>query len=192
MRSLIAISFAAIISAYAVTTAAQATSTERFTFARPPAPESTVDPKDRLTVDLHRWSSDAERDQMRGVLADGNPGTMLNAFRYISRVGTLQWPGGVIYGVHYARRISRADGGADIILAVDRPLWTWWDSSIPSTEYPFTVIQLRLNKDGNGEGRASFGVKIQEDKTAGVILDDFTKAPVLLTDVRSETGEVSG
>jgi len=32
---------------------------DRFTFARPPAPESTVDPKGRLSVNIERWTNNS-------------------------------------------------------------------------------------------------------------------------------------
>jgi hypothetical protein len=163
---------------------------ERFSFARPPAPDSTVDPKDRLNLVIDRWSSDAERDRMLGVITESGPAKLLDAFWDVSRIGTLYWAGGLEYAVRYARRVARPDGGADVVLVVERPLWVWWDSNLAkhaaSPDHPFTVVQLRLGKDGKGEGRVSFGVPFESDKTAGVLLGDFTKAPALLSDVRRE------
>jgi hypothetical protein len=190
MRPIISISLAlSMVLASVVPTLANTAPAARFTFARPAAPDSTVDPKDRLTVVIDRWSSDTERDRMLGVIAESGDAKLLDAFWDVARVGTFYWPGGLEYGVRYARRVARPEGGADVILVVERPLWVWWDSkSTPSTEYPFTVVQLRLGKDDKGEGRVSLGIPIIQDKTAGVVLADFAKAPALLTDVRHESG----
>ena len=57
---------------------------------------------------------------------------------------------------------------------------------MPSTPYEFTVIQMRLGKDGRGEGRVSLGVPVASDKTLGVALSDYVKAPSLLADVRRD------
>jgi hypothetical protein len=66
----------------------------------------------------------------------------------------------------------------------------WWDSTFQSTPYPFSVVQIRLGKDGAGEGRVSSGVPVASDKMLGVALADFGKAPAVLADVRrqAETG----
>ncbi len=159
---------------------------ERFTFARPPAPASTVDPPDRLGLVINRWSTDAERDTLLGVITESGQAKLLDAFWNVGRVGTLNWPGGLEYAVRYARRHARPDGGSDVVLVVERPLWIWWDAKIGSTDHPFTVVQLRLDKDGKGEGRVSFGVPVGSDKTIGVALSDFARAPAVLTAVRRE------
>ena len=159
---------------------------ERFTFARPPAPESTVDPKDRMSVAIDRWSTEADRDRLRATVAESGEGKLLDAFRGVSRVGTLHWPGGLEYAVLYARSHSRPDGGTDVVLVVDRPLWRWWESKDAATTYAYTVVQLRLDKDGKGEGRLSLDVPVTRDDTFGVMLADYSKAPVVLVDVRRE------
>lgn len=190
MRLLVSISLALLmVLGSVVHISAHTAPVERFSFARPPAPESTVDPKDRLTVVIDRWSSDAERDRMLNVIMESGQAQLLDAFWDVSRIGTLHWPGGLEYAVRYARRMPRPDGTADVVLVVERPLWVWWDTSIPaSSDNPYTVVQLRLGKDGKGEGRVSLGQTISTDKAAGVVLADFTKAPALLNDVRSERG----
>ncbi len=50
-------------------------------------------------------------------------------------------------------------------------------------EYPFTVIQLRVNGDGQGEGRMSLATKVV---AAGneIVLENYNSQPVLLNDVK--------
>jgi hypothetical protein len=159
---------------------------DRFTFARPPAPESTVDPKGRLSVAIDRWSTDTERDRLVADLAQNGPDKLLDALRDAPNAGTMYWPGGTLYSVRYARRITRPDGGIDAVFVVDRPLWMWWESKPASMPYPYSVVQVRLGKDGAGEGRVSHGVPVSSDKALGVVLSDYAKAPAVLTDVRHE------
>src|SRR4051812_25777453 len=109
---------------------------DRFTFARPPAPESTVDPKDRLSVSIERWSTDADRDRLiAGMTQDGQE-TMINTMRDVQSVATFYWPGGLLSSVRSARLASRPDGGTDVVLVVDRPLWLWWEAKPTPTNYP--------------------------------------------------------
>jgi hypothetical protein len=188
MRILIGIGLA-LLTVLGVTTSLSADvfAADRFTFARPPAPESTVDPKSgRLSVDIDRWSTATDRDSLVKAIGENGREKLLDSFREVGRIGTLYWPGGLEYAVRYAWRSQRADGGAEVVLVVDRPLWIWWDSFAPSATYPYTVVQMRLGKDGSGEGRVSLGVPVDSDKTLGVALAAFAKAPALLADVRRE------
>ena len=187
MRSKVTMSLALMVLGVTSVSSANMLIVDRFTFARPPAPESTVDPKNnRMSVDIDRWSSDADRDRLRATLAESGDQKLLDAFRGVSRLGTLYWPGGLEYAVLYARSNSRPDGGTDVVLIVDRPVWRWWDSKEAATTYGYTVVQLRLGKDGNGEGRLSLDVPVTRDDTFGVVLSDYSKAPVVLADVRRE------
>ena len=159
---------------------------DRFTFTRPPAPESVVDPKSgRLNIDIVQWSTPADRDRLVAAITQDGPEKLLDAFRDVGRIGTLYWPGGLEYTVRYALRSPRPDGGTEVTLVIDRPAWLWWNASAPSTPYQFSVVQIRFGKNGTGEGRLSLGVPVAADKTLGVALADYDKAPALLTDVRA-------
>ncbi len=183
-KHILAVLVAAALSADAAGAAGAAA---RFTFARPAAPESTVDPKTgRLDLVIDRWATDAERDQVLAALAADGPEHLLDAFRTVARVGTLHWPGGLEYTVRYARQAPRADGGSDVVLVVDRPVWTWWDATASSPTGQYTVVHLRLGKGGTGEGRISRDAQVRRDDTLGVSLADGAQAPVMLTDVRRE------
>jgi len=120
--------------------------------------------------------------------AAAEPARLLDAFRDIGGIGYLQWPGGVEHTIRYARRATRADGGADITLVAERPLWIWWDANAKWAPEPgFTVLHVRVNKDGTGEGRAAATTRVRSDKEAGIALAD-ANAPVLLTDIRRARG----
>jgi hypothetical protein len=55
-----------------------------------------------------------------------------------------------------------------------------------STDYPFTVIQVRMGKDGRGEGRSSLTTTVGADREAGIALSDFAKSAVVMNNVRRE------
>ena len=185
MRNTLGISLALLMVLGTARLSADEIASDRFSFARPPAPASTVDPDtNRLDVVIDRWSTDADRDQVVKTIAENGVGNLLDAFRTSPRAGTLHWPAGTQYAIHYARRQARPDGGSDVILVIERPLWMWWDTTNGSTTYPFSVVHLRLGKDGTGEGRVSLNVTVTSDMALGVALADYAKAPVVLTDVR--------
>jgi hypothetical protein len=74
------------------------------------------------------------------------------------------------------------------VLATDRPIGFWEASHRPRTiDYPFTLVEVRLNADGEGEGKLSLATKITADKDGKtVVLEDYGSQPVLLTSVKRE------
>ena len=73
-------------------------------------------------------------------------------------------------------------------LITDRRIGFWEASRQPrSIDYPFTVIELRLNGDGEGEGKMSVATKIIADKQSNtIVLENYDLQPVLLTSVKRE------
>ena len=169
--------------AYAQTDSAK----ERFTFVAANGSKAGPSGEGRLELVVTRWSSDAERDRVRSVVTEG-PDKLLNAFHDSYMTGWIHWPGNLDYTLRYARRTLRPDGGEDLVLVTDAPIWLGWEPALSTrgTEAPFTVIQLRLNKEGTGEGKVYLGTKIRSDKDAGIVLEDDASQPTLLTDIRRE------
>jgi hypothetical protein len=52
-----------------------------------------------------------------------------------------------------------------------------------SFDYPFTLIQLQVDKDGNGVGKASIATRITKEDNV-IELEDFANVPVMLNDVK--------
>lgn len=157
----------------------------RFTFMPPHPPETTVDPKGAFELTLNRWSTDAERDALRESVAEMGPDHMLAALRGSGDIGRLQWPGGLTYNVRYARQVTRAGGQQEIVLVTDRPVWVWWDEAgiTPTTDYTFTVLQLRMNGTG-GDARSSLTAAVQTDPETGVGLASTADNAIVMMDVR--------
>jgi hypothetical protein len=174
------------IACTAVLSAETARSVGEYTFVVADAPKDAFSTDGRLRVRLARWSTDSERQQIMGTLEE--PSKLLRSLPYAAGVvGYLQWPGGLEYTGRYARRTTRPDGGADIVMVVERPLWLWWD---PNAKWPadqeFTVVQLRIGKSGTGEGRIATGDGVRRDSDSGLVISDTTK-PALLTNVGRES-----
>ena len=86
------------------------------------------------------------------------------------------------YAIRYAGRVVASDGAERIILITDRRMG-------PSTG-DFSVIDLRLNPKGEGEGRISLNGKVTLDSAANVIVpENDAAAPVVLRNVRRSSGE---
>ena len=141
------------------------------------------------TVDLvvSRWSTESERDTLIAVLLDKGPDALLDTLRKTRRVGSIRTPNSLGYALRYAQNIPGEDGGRRIILVTDRPIGFWEAANQPRTiDYPFTLIELRLNADGDGEGKMSIATKITGNRERGLIeLEDYARQPVRLLSVHS-------
>ncbi|HEY3044839.1 MAG TPA: hypothetical protein VGJ39_12480, partial [Vicinamibacterales bacterium] len=139
----------------------------------------------------------------RGDAAPLNPIAALTAA--IGRAPTIGyiWTNDVTgYSIKYAYHAPLPDGGERIILATDRRLGAYsagWKpvaapgaealaKAAPPTDYEFTVIEIRLDSKGLGEGKTSLTTKvIVDDNVPGaktVALDDYAAAPAILKNVK--------
>lgn len=141
-----------------------------------------------LTVEMvvNRWSTDAERDRLMAVLTEKGADALLETLRDMPRVGYIRTPDSIGYDLHFARRRPRGDGGERVVLATDRYISFWEATNRPRT--PFTVIDLRIGPNGEGEGKMSLFAKVIPDKESNtIVLEDYGTQPVLLKNVRKET-----
>jgi hypothetical protein len=147
--------------------------------ARPGATTSTVD------IAINRWSTDEERDRLKNMLKEKGQDALLSALQKLPVVGYINTPGSLRYDLHFARQRPEPDGGRMIFLLTDRYVSAWEAANQPrSIEYPFTLIQLKLDKNGRGVGKASIATKITEDEDGTITLEDWADQPVRLNDVR--------
>src|SRR5215475_6108064 len=103
-------------------------------------------------------------------------------------LGILWTSENVGYSIKYAYRIPQPDGGERIILATDRRIGAWsnlWKPASAATavtqqDYPFSVIELRVNSKGEGEGRGPLGGRVAVDDEAKTIgVDNYSVLPTV-------------
>jgi len=116
------------------------------------------------------------------------PEKLLDALQDAKPVGHFGAPGQLSWDLRFARKTPLPDGGERVVLVTDRRIGFWEAANRPrSIDYPFTVIELRLNKDGEGEGKISLATKVIFDKDANTItLENYDLQPVQLTHVKRE------
>jgi len=139
-----------------------------------------------ITVD--KWSTDKDRDKLMTVMREKGPEKLLDALQDMPRVGHFGAPGNLSWDIHFARKVPLPDGGERVVLATDRRIGFWEAANQPrSIDYPFTVIELRLNRDGEGEGKMSLATKVIYDKEQNMLtLENYDTQPVQLTSVKRE------
>jgi hypothetical protein len=148
------------------------------------------------TVDIliERWTTDAERERLRSALKEGGSDALLRALRDIKdEVGTIRSPGSLGYPLRFALQVPHGAGGRRLIIATDRPVSFFEAWTRPRTsDYPFMIIDIRLDAKGEGEGKLLPLAKITAHGQHVVEVENYASVPVRLTKVRSETGSGQG
>lgn len=140
-----------------------------------------------VEIDVTRWSSEAEQQRLTDALLKGGPDGLLDTLREMPSVGTIRTPDSLGYDLRFAHQQPADDGGRRIVIGTDRPISFWEAVNQPrSVDYPFTVIEIHMPKEGLGEGKASIATRITA-RGKVISLENFATTPVQLNEVKSVT-----
>lgn len=140
----------------------------------------------RVMMRVTRWSTEAERGRLLETLTKSGPDSLLDVLKDQKSVGTIRTPDSLAYDLRYAHQEPGEDGGRRIVLATDRPISFWEARHQPRTmDYPFTVIQMQIDKNGEGKGTLSYATKIITRGNT-IELENFSTSPVMLTKIEAK------
>jgi hypothetical protein len=144
------------------------------------------------TIDftITRWSTDEERNQLLSIITENKNPTqpLLRALQKLPKVGYIRTPQSLGWDLHYARQSPLDEGGRRIVLATDRPIgFREARNASRSMDYPFTIIEIRLDAQDKGEGKILAGTKIFIDKkTNQLVLENYGQQPVRFNEIRKQ------
>ena len=140
----------------------------------------------QIDLTITRWSTPAEQDAMRTTLLE-QPKNALDVLRKMPEVGRIETPGNVGYALRYAQKSSA--GGTDrILLLTDRPVG-FAEAAVAgrTLDYPITVIELRVQPSGKGEGKIAVAARLIPNRMGReLMVEDWNFTPVLLQGVQRE------
>jgi hypothetical protein len=147
---------------------------------------------ENLSIHVLRWSSDDERGRLASAFMDKGDAGLQAVFEATPSHGIMWTNESLGYSLRFAHRAVLPDGGERIIVATDRRLGTWSAGDVwkpagqtAPTNYPFTVVELRLNRQGQGDGKMSLAAKVIFDQDARTLaLQNYGAGPILIKDVR--------
>jgi hypothetical protein len=138
-----------------------------------------------ITVD--RWSPNAERQRLVTALQTKGPDELLKQLQKNKPVGRIRTPDSLGYDLRYAHQTPLPEGGRMIVIATDRPIGFWEATQHPrSFDYRFTVIQMKLDGEGNGTGTLSYATRITAYENNVIGLEDFATQPIMLNNIRAQ------
>ena len=140
-----------------------------------------------VLIDVTRWSTDTERAKLVSTLLELGPKELLKELRDNRPTGTIRTPDSLAYDLRFAHQTPLDEGGRRIVLATDRPIGFWEAAHQPRTiDYPFTVIQMEIGRDGHGKGTLSYATKITARNKNTIELENFSTSRVMLTDIQAK------
>lgn len=136
-----------------------------------------------VTIRVERWTGPEEQEKLLGALRDSGQDEFLKELTRAKVVGWIATPTSLRYDFFYAQQ-QPTDNGRKIMMITDRPMQIAERmSASPSRDYPFSVIELHIDKDGRGSGTLAQLVQL---RLSGNFLgiENLATAPIKLNDVR--------
>jgi len=147
-----------------------------------------------VQINIDSWSTPEEREMLITTMVEKKPDDLLKALQKLPKRGFFRIPMArppdphhlsLGIDIHYAWQTPLPDGGRRIVLATDRYIGFSEARNQPrSIDYPFTLFEIRVNKEGKGEGKLAYATKIRFDKEKKVLeLENYSSEPVRLQNV---------
>jgi len=151
-----------------------------------------------IQIDINSWSTQETRKRLIDTFLKDKQDGLLEALQDMPSIGRWTFPGYMgpdpnnIYRLgtplRYAMSTPLPDGGQRIIIMTDRVIGFREQANQPrSIDYPFTLMQIQLNKNGEGEGRMAWSTKIDFDKKKNNIeIENYASEPIRLNLLKLE------
>ena len=121
----------------------------------------------------------------RGAAPPLSPSARLTAaVRAVPTVGFIWGDGPTGHAIRYAWHAPATNGAERVVLVTERRMGahqpSWPSAVAPSADAEFTIIELRLDARGAGEGKASLSAGVGLDVPANTLaLEAYDTAPLL-------------
>jgi hypothetical protein len=91
--------------------------------------------------------------------------------------------------IKFARSFPGEDGGRRIVVITPRVIGMREAIQNPrTTDYPFTLFEMRFDREGKGQGKLSYATNIAFDNKRNAIeLENYATEPVRLNNLKLET-----
>jgi len=150
-----------------------------------------------IDIRINKWSNDKEREDLIATFLDKGQDKLLDKLRDLPEKGRISIPGRqgpdpnqtrLGWTLRYTRQWPGEDGGMRIMIATDRYMSFAEVRNRPRTyDYPFTFLEIHLNREGTGEGKMAVATQLRFDKKEKtIIFENYSSEPVRLTNVKVE------
>jgi hypothetical protein len=143
----------------------------------------------QITMNVDEWTSVEERKRLVDTFKEGGSEALMKELRkmkagHIVPPAFVRWPS---WELDVAASIPQPDGGRIVRLFTERPIaFAEAYYNTRSRDYEFGIVELRLNADGEGEGKTIPAAKLSLDKDGQIVIETlpYTTGPQRLIGVR--------
>jgi hypothetical protein len=139
-----------------------------------------------VEIVINRFSTTVEKNRFMDTFAERGPAGLQEALQQAPAIGRLAAPGDQGFELRYAAELRGENGDRHVIVASDQGMSFLEAADRPrSADYPFTVLQLQIDRNGQGRGLASAYSNITLDKVQGsIVLENLGDQPVMLRNLQ--------
>ena len=142
------------------------------------------------TIDftITRWSTDAERKTLLSLIPEEHKSAqkLVDALQDMKSVGSIRTPQTLAWDLRYARQFKLPEGGRRIVLITDRPIgFREAANSTRSMDYPFSILEIRLNANDEGEGKIFSGSKIYVED-GELVVENWGTQPTRFNNIKKQ------
>ena len=151
-----------------------------------------------IRINIDRWSSPSQREHLINTFMEKKQEGLLRELEKQPEFGRFNFPGymgpdpnnvmRLGTDIRYAMSFPGQDGGRRIVIITPRVIGFREARDQPrTTDYPFTLFEMRFDKAGKGEGRMAYATQITfNKKTNSIELENYSSEPVRLNNLELE------
>ncbi len=128
-----------------------------------------------VTISIDKWTSDADRDSVKGALTAGGTAALQKAVGAMPAIGYLQ-VGKVKTPIHFARALPVGDGKV-VTVATAKPIFHIGAGAAdakPKAGYDVAMVIFEVNAAGAGDaGDFAPAAKVKFDDKSGLVIEDY-------------------
>jgi hypothetical protein len=150
----------------------------------------------KITID--GWSNPSQREHLITTFMEKKQAGLVRELEKQPELGRFNFPGymgpdpsnimRLGTDIRYAMNHPGENGGRRIVIITPRVIGFQEARNQPrTTDYPFTLFEMRFDKDGKGEGRMAYMTQISFDKKKNTVeLENYSSEPVRLNQLKLE------
>jgi hypothetical protein len=140
-----------------------------------------------VTIYVTGLTSDEEVQEFAATLKGKGQSGLVSALENAKDVGRVSPTGSVGNGFRIARVHPGKGGGTNVVMVTNRPIsFGELYRGTRSTDYPFGIVTLNLDKDGKGTGTLAPMCKVRFNKKGELEIEHYGQKPFRLANVRRE------
>ena len=151
-----------------------------------------------IRINIDGWSTPSQRQHLITTFLEKGQNGLLKELDKQPELGRFNFPGymgpdpnstmRLGTDIRYARNFTGEDGGRRIVIIASRIIGFREEVNQPrTTDYPFSLFEMRFDSQGKGQGKMAYATKIAFDKSKNnVELENYSSEPVRLNNLSLE------